>query len=61
MSFDSKQKEHRDALLNSQKNQCPEETIDDGALTIKKYPYSKELIEKSNMKQDFSFISDIDD
>ena len=61
LSFDSKQKEHRDALINSQKNQRPEVLRDDDICTIKKYPYSKEFVEKSNMKHDFSIISDLDD
>jgi hypothetical protein len=60
LSFDSKQKQERDALLTSQRNQRPEIIMQDETATIKKYSYSKGYGEISNKNEDFTMISDID-
>jgi hypothetical protein len=43
-SFDSKQKEQKDALLTSQRNQRPEVIVQDETATIKKYSFSKNFV-----------------
>ncbi len=61
LSFDSKQKQERDALLTSQRNQRPEIIMQDETVTIKKYSYSKGYGEISIKNEDYTLISDIDE
>lgn len=60
LSFDSKQKQEKDALLTSQRNQRPEIIMQDETATIKKYSYIKDQGEMTNNIEDFAAISDIE-
>lgn len=59
LSFDSKQKQEKDALLTSQRNQRPEIIMQDETATIKKYSYTKDHGETNNMSEDLAVVSDI--
>jgi hypothetical protein len=60
LSFDSKQKQEKDALLTSQRNQRPEIIMQDETATIKKYSYTKDHGEVNIKNEDFAVVSDID-
>lgn len=60
LSFDSKQKQEKDAILTSQRNQRPEIIMQDETVTIKKYSYTKDHGEAINKIEDFAVVSDID-
>jgi hypothetical protein len=61
LSFDSKQKEKKEALMTSKRHQHPEVIVHDDTATIKKYSYSKGNGENADVNGDFAIISDIDD